>query len=684
MAIQSSSLVTIDNNWTDDLQDGLNVEIATTTSLNIYVLNPAFNVAVRTGDFLVGIDLFATTFNIAEAWNRDYRTATGVRAILKDEDDTIEHFNQIRFEPIADDDYSTRISISHQSPPVLTIVNTVPIAPIVFQITGVTVQQADTEAACTHVRYNIAVSGGTAPYSITSPVNKAAPTEADLFIDFERLHNPQRNVVITDADGNSATLLMPRVDTWEIGDETIITTVNGSQITTVLNVSGTDGVINPVYEYSLGGAFQTSPVFSNVIGGTYTLTIRDNYGCTKTKQITVPDAITPEDVRPDPFFDISRILGIRHVDNALECNHNSLWEKQIFTNIQYKCYEHTYNKADVVPIQMRSSYRNIVAKLKDAETDEEVKTYTVSRTIQYTDLQYDRDETACVLTELPDGRTGLTFIESDRINGSLPETFLRVGVEVTISGGTFADNIYVIEETMFDPSTQRQALVIDTPYVSTAVSVPCAVNIEYDLNPWDAYRFDASFADLEEGFYYIDLQITDSLDTYPDLNWRSEIIDVQESHLDTVLITYRDNDGSVIDNVIPDDGIINVLRLPARFFNFQPDGSTEVFRNDRNNIRKQKQLYSRIIKLEIYAPYWIYDIIAGMTAHDTITINDISYTCEELPEIEQLDERDPFYIITANMQENKSIVKTDPVGQVPSNVTILGTSTVGQVIKIVQ
>lgn len=150
------------------------------------------------------------------------------------------------------------------------------------------------------------------------------------------------------------------------------------------------------------------------------------------------------------------------------------------------------------------------------------------------------------------------------------------------------------------------------------------------------------------------------------------------------MITYRDNDGSVIDDIRPETGIINFLRLDARFLNVEPDGSSEVFRNDRNNIRKQKQLYSRVVKLQCYAPYWIYDILAGVTAHDTITVDDLNYQTEEIPEMDQLDDRDPFYIITSSMQELKPIVKTDPTGQVPADVTVLGTSTEGQLIQIIQ
>lgn len=53
-----------------------------------------------------------------------------------------------------------------------------------------------------------------------------------------------------------------------------------------ITVSATAGGTSP-YTYSIGGAFQSSPVFTGLTNGTYTITVKDNKGCTQVLPTTI-------------------------------------------------------------------------------------------------------------------------------------------------------------------------------------------------------------------------------------------------------------------------------------------------------------------------------------------------------------------------------------------------------------
>ncbi|MCP9751509.1 T9SS C-terminal target domain-containing protein [Ferruginibacter sp. HRS2-29] len=124
----------------------------------------------------------------------------------------------------------------------------------------------------------VTAAGGTAPYTGTGSFTKAAGTYT---------------FTVTDANGAAddvtITIAQPTAISVSVAPGTIA--VNGG--TTSATVTATGGTAP--YTYKLNdGAYQSGNTFSNLVAGTYSVTVKDSKGCTGTKSFTIsePDVIT--------------------------------------------------------------------------------------------------------------------------------------------------------------------------------------------------------------------------------------------------------------------------------------------------------------------------------------------------------------------------------------------------------
>ncbi|MHA4812122.1 SprB repeat-containing protein [Flavitalea flava] len=97
-------------------------------------------------------------------------------------------------------------------------------------------------------------------------------------------------ITIKDADGFKATT------TATVGDNCLHASASPTNTTCghangAINAGGTGGT--PPYSFSIGGAYQTSPYFNNLMAGPYTLTVKDQTGKTRPVSVTLTDAAGP-------------------------------------------------------------------------------------------------------------------------------------------------------------------------------------------------------------------------------------------------------------------------------------------------------------------------------------------------------------------------------------------------------
>lgn len=117
----------------------------------------------------------------------------------------------------------------------------------------------------------VSATGGTAPYSGTGSYTVAAGTYSYSVTDAGGV---TKNVLVTIAQPTALALTLA---------SGTINTYGGSTSLTATATGGTSG-----YTYKLNnGSYQASNIFSGLVAGTYTVTVKDSKGCTSTKSISI-------------------------------------------------------------------------------------------------------------------------------------------------------------------------------------------------------------------------------------------------------------------------------------------------------------------------------------------------------------------------------------------------------------
>jgi len=605
----------------------------------------------------------AQTVTLADALDLDWRQGGGgtiFPVIISIEQDNVVAIKFIQ--------YGWELLSSTMPDANLTIVTTpeVPPAPE-FEITDVTDSQADSEPVCTYAKRTFSVENGVAPYTISGAASKVAPTEGDLWVDILRYTAGDQSIIITDDNGDFDTIIVPKISTFTFDTVEVIEALGGATVTLQPSYDQSE-VIQKAFEYSIDNlSWKSTNQYTGIAAGGYTGYVRDQLGCVKTTPFTV---VGVAEERPDPFFEISTVNAIRHVDNSLSSTYDSLWRKRVFTNLQYFDVVQIYESDESITTQIRSSYRDIVAKLRDLQ-GVEVKDYTVTKQISNIGLTDQRPANVKAGTE-----ANQTFVYFDGSEISLPETWMVAGLQITISGvnaGALAGT-YIVSDVVYDKSINKDVLVIDVIYPYGTEVRPITLDSNYDLEPWDVYEFNATFDSLIKGRYYIDIDATDTDPNYDPKNWRSEDICVADEWNDSILLEYQDTDNSVIGDIIPSTGIIHKLRLKSRFFAYGATREKTTFRTDTGNVVLIKQINARTIQLEGRFPDFIDEKIGFAASHKTIIVNGEQFrVSEEEQESEnKTDERNPFVDTILTLQAINTVVKTTAAGIVSSSDTVLG------------
>ncbi|GAB5531080.1 MAG: hypothetical protein Roseis3KO_28570 [Roseivirga sp.] len=139
------------------------------------------------------------------------------------------------------------------------------------------------------ITVNATGGSGTYTYSIDGVNFRTSPS----FIEY-----PAGQYTITIKDSNdctgtiTATITEP--DLLQLFEDTLVNPTCGGEATGLLDVAAIGGTAP--YEYSIDGVnFGTSNIFDNLAAGSYTVTVKDDKGCTTTlsRTLTAPDVLVP-------------------------------------------------------------------------------------------------------------------------------------------------------------------------------------------------------------------------------------------------------------------------------------------------------------------------------------------------------------------------------------------------------
>ena len=524
-------------------------------------------------------------------------------------------------------------------------------------IDSVTFSQATTDQ-CNKVKLNVTTS------RLAAIVNGAVNALNPFTYDF--LRGVETTINVTDADGNTASKIVSLPGKLSAANTSINIINSPSGATVNISVLQTSGL---TLEYSLDNVtFQSSNIYSGLAPGNFTVYIKDQLGCSISKQFTITS-----------FDEVGTGIGIDIPYADLPSKSNSIRFKKLVTwGIcgNYKNDENTlsceadvqlpykerqpFQTCDIITTQIRSNYANIEAKVIKQDLSE-VAVPVVKKT-SFIGLKDKRD---AVMYNLGNGLTGIYFNSGNKynfdtnviedvyaLNGALPEW---------VSDGNYVviDNVwYLIEDILFDETKLAEVIVISNVY--TGVETNVIAGSIYNLFNYEDYEFVVDMAAyLDEK---IQVRITETDPRFETVIFISEILEISARHENTMEIVYFNDDNTDINYSTL---IQHKIRVPYLNTKGKADEDSEPHKTDTNVILLSAEIYEgeEFIFQPVTKEIWRKLMIA--LSHENVFINGVAYVKNGNFNTEGPLEDTNLYVLTANMIKTGAAYTTKMVGSTP-------------------
>lgn len=513
-----------------------------------------------------------------------------------------------------------------------------------FTITAALVETA-TINKCTTVKITLSQVGGTAPYTW----NTILPGNVGLIGEGVPRIGEDISIEVEDNLGAISTIVVAvpeTVDNSDIDAINIEGDPSGLFGTVTIIMEPIEGLAIE-FEYSLDGVtYQDSNIFTSVLVGTYTLYVRETYGCVITQVFEVAiAAIRPPVYRVIPksnsfgWFEqqaaVNDCTNPYNGDNAKPNN----YKPQRWYNPKYF---QPWCPVDNPLTQFRSNYDTLTAELINIATDTVVNTFIITKKSnnlgqrQIMDARvYERSGTQTGVYWLSGNiydTDHTTVIGTYDLAGQLPE-WVKVGQKFSLSESA-ADGIYEITQIIFDSTLLVNAAVIDRVYTDIAEPTLIKVDAVYNRLNYEVYEFQANL-DVTEGCYKILLSMTDSIEEYGDSIWETHPFTVSSSNKDLVKIQSSDH---IDDGILYSTGIVHLQRFNGLFYDEDYPSNFETSRDSRKSLnlldgRVQKEFTVEAIDI----PQWVHEKLALYISKKQIYINNLRVQFEEGWEKEKLN-----------------------------------------------
>jgi hypothetical protein len=426
--------------------------------------------------------------------------------------------------------------------------------------------------------------------------------------------------------------------------------------TVIVNSTNSDGLN---LEYSLDNStWQTSNVFNGLAQGDYILYVKDQYGCSFTKDFTINEfgvyvPYAPIISKSNSFRFARRIVwgdseNYKNDENTLSCEADV---EEPWMEVQQ------FNSADVIPTQFDSNYAVNSAKviregMADVILTVNKKTNNIGKKDKRDARKYD----------LGNGKTGIYFLtgntydyDTDAINGThamnglLPD-WGKIGEYVKVDLSWFQ-----IEEIIFDEDKNAEVLVISNIYSGPEVNI-IAGSI-YNLFDYEVYEFVIDMNAYIDQKFRVEVVRTDPhFTTVTDL---SELIWCKIKHENVLEIAYYNTTNT---EIMYSTGIKHKIRIPYTVVRGKDESESEINKTDTDTVLLSADIYES--EEFVFEPVTkeIWRKIKRALSHEIVTINGVGYTKNGDYNTEGPLGKSNLYVLTATMIKTGNVYNSQTTG----------------------
>lgn len=411
-------------------------------------------------------------------------------------------------------------------------------------------------------------------------------------------------------------------------------------------------------QYSLdNSSWQTSPIFSGLESGNFTLWIKDQLGYS----ISKPFAVTEFGIY-SPYFYISKSNSFRFAnriawgDSANYKTDENTLSYEVDCEIPYTEIQQ-FQSADVITTQFKSNYgTNVATIIKTDLSEVNVPVVKKSNNIGV------KDKRDAFKYNLGNGKTGLYFISGNIydyvtglstgthfLNGSLPEWAI-IGNYFKIDSSWF-----LIEEIFFDEAKNADVLSFSNVYTGADVAV--VTSSVFNRFNYEVYEFAIDMVDYIDQYFQVRINNTDN--SFTEIIHLSEKIWCKVKHENVLEIKYSNSSNT---DMFYGTGIENLIRQQYTYFKGKSDEDSEVHKTDTNSILLNADVYEvdEIVFEPVTKEIWRKMVLA--LSHENVTINGIGYVKNGNFNTEGPLERSNLYVLTATMIKTGSVYTSQSSG----------------------
>jgi hypothetical protein len=527
---------------------------------------------------------------------------------------------------------------------------------------SMTITEVEYETADTNPCENVKVKVTTSELAtkITSPVTVDPNTDNPFY--FEMLRGIDANLIVENSLGLTASQVLssPKKLVETNFNLQINNSPNGATLIVNSESYNTTGLN---LEYSLDDdTWQTSNIFNGLIPGNYTLYVRDQLGCSFSKDFNVD-----EYGLYTPYFYISKANSIRFAnritwgDSSNYKNDENTLSCEVDVELPYKEIQQ-FQSADVIKTQFKSNYSSNVVKIIKSDLSEvTVPVVKMSNNIGR------KDKRDAVKYDLGDGKTGIYFtsgniydydtaaiIGTHSLNGLLPmwgRAFEYVNIDAAW---------YQIEDVIYDDQKNVEVLVISNNYSGpdTAVIAGSIFNV-FD---YEVYEFTIDMVGYIDEYFSVKITATD--DHFSTINYLSEQIWCKVKHDDVLEIRYRNSTNT---DIFYSTGIEHLIRIPYTFVKGKDENESEVHKTDTDAILLKADIYESedFIFEPVTKEIWRKMKIA--LSHENVFINGVGYVKNSDFGTEGPMEKSNLYVLTATMIKTGNVYNSSTSGDIDFN-----------------